>query len=465
MSTTSHDQSGARERLLGRRRRLLLTALVLGVVLAGLGAFWWKHRPAVAEPPLVDLSTADPAVAEAVEAALREVRQAPRSGPAWGKLGMVLAAHGFASEARICFAQAEQLDPHDPRWPYYQAHILTFNLFSRPSVPPGGKEFGDDWAEALRKYQRAVDLFGDRFTAPRLRLGAALLDQGRVAEAEAQFRRVLDLEPGNPLAHLQLARVHFGRGDLKECLAHLRHATQAPFTRKAAHVLAAAVYERLGDPKASTRERELALELPDDVPMPDPVVDEIDDLKRGRLARLQRAEELLASGRIPEGVQWLRDLVQDYPDSSQAWLRLGRALLQQGDLAGAESALKTALEREPDLMSAHFYLGVVSFQGGDLPKAEAAFRRALALKPDFALAYFNLGQCLLRKGDQDGAREAFRAAVENSPRSAEAHAELAAVLARQGRTAEALEQAQDALRLDPANAQAQKVLQSLNQIP
>ncbi|MBV9125493.1 MAG: tetratricopeptide repeat protein [Planctomycetes bacterium] len=443
MSTTSH------ERLLGRRGWLLLGTLILGVSLAAFGVVWWKHRPAIPEPPTVNLSGDDPAVVEAIESAQQQVRQTSRSAAAWGKLGIVLLAHGFRSQARTCFAQAEQLDPHDPHWPYYQGYILTLDK-------PGA---------AIAKLQQAADLIGDQPTAPRLRLGIALLGLGRTEEAEAQFRRVLNREPDNPQAHLQLARVLLDQGDLKECLLHLGHALDAPSTRKAAHSLAAEVHQRLHETAAADQERRLAQDLPEDSSLPDPFMDEIEDSKRGMQARLLRAEDLLAAGRVPEGVTWLRELVRDYPDSSWAWLRLGKALVQTGDLAGAEQALHTALEQDPNQVGAHFYLGVVFFQRGDYQGAAKAFRRATALKPDFALAYYNLGLCCLRQGDLDGARDAFRAAIENKPHYTEAHAELAAVLARQGRKAEALEQARAALQLDPANSKAQDVIKHLETSP
>jgi protein O-GlcNAc transferase len=428
------------------RRRTLLIAAILGVVCVGvaLGVVWWI-RPAIPDPPTVDLSGIDPAVAKTVEEARLAVRQAPRSAAAWGRLGQVLLAHGFMGEARVCFAQAERFDPQEVRWPYYQAYILSL----------------DAPAAAIPEWRRAAELGGDRYPVARLRLGAALLELGRTDEAETEFRRVLDAEPNEPQAFLLLGRAEVAQGELQESLVHLSLAAKSPSTRKGALTASAAIRRRLGDSAAAAKELQLAADLPDDPPMPDPLLEEVGQLQRGKQAILRRAEDALKAGRVPEAVQWFQDLVRDYPDTDWAWLRLGRALLQEGDNAGAEKALRAALDRSPDLVDAHFYLGVVLYQRGDYRKAAAAFRRAAELKPDHALAQFNLGECLLKEGDRDGARQAFRAAVESKPAFSDAHAELAVLFARDGRGAEAAEAAHETLRLDPANEKAKRVLADL----
>ena len=428
------------------RRKTLLIAALLGVVSVSvvLGVLWWM-RPALPEPPAIDLSGIDPAVVQTVEEARLAVRQAPRSAAAWGRLGQVLAIHGFTDEASICFARAERLDPQEVRWPYYQAHFLSL----------------ESTAAAIPEWRRAAELGGDRYPVTRLRLGAALLDLGRADEAETELRRVLDAEPNNPQALLLFGRIEVTQGKFQESLVHLGLAAKSPSTRHGALTASAAVRRRLGDATAAAKELQLADDLPDDPPMPEPFLEEMGELQRGKKALLRRAEDALTAGRVPEAVQWFQDLIRAYPDTDWAYLRLGRALLLEGDNAGAERALRAGLERSPDMADVHFYLGVVLFQRADYRKAAAFFRRAAELKPDHALAQFNLGECLLKEGDHDGARKAFRAALESKPAFSEPHAELAALLAHDGRGAEASEEAHEALRLDPASEKAKQVLADL----
>src|SRR5207244_3018451 len=123
-----------------------------------------------------------------------------RSASAWGHLGKVLAAHEFIVEGDICFRQAEQLDPSQPRWPYYQA--ITLSL--------GNPE------AAIPKLQRTVELCDCEPDRPRLRLAELLVGQGRLDDAADQLRRLLQKNANHPRAHLGLARLASLRGDLNE---------------------------------------------------------------------------------------------------------------------------------------------------------------------------------------------------------------------------------------------------------
>src|SRR5262245_45820308 len=76
-----------------KRRRLFLLvplSLILIVAIAGT-SFYVLRQPSSPSPPTVDLSEADPAVVQAVQAARGEVTRSPGSAIAWGRLGLLLA--------------------------------------------------------------------------------------------------------------------------------------------------------------------------------------------------------------------------------------------------------------------------------------------------------------------------------------------------------------------------------------
>src|SRR5947209_17934344 len=95
----------------------------LAVVLAVAGWFGWRWYTTPV-PPELPVERMDRAVAEVMQAALDEVRRAPRDGRAWGKLALVTAANGYHAESLACLAHAERFDPEDPRWPYLHGHTL-----------------------------------------------------------------------------------------------------------------------------------------------------------------------------------------------------------------------------------------------------------------------------------------------------------------------------------------------------
>src|SRR5262249_61451661 len=115
------------------------------------------------------------------EAARAAVRRAPQSAAAWGRLGMLLAAHGFYPESVACFAQAQQLDPGEVRWPYFQGVALALT----------------DPDAALPHLRRAVELAGPAADAPRLRLAEVLLGQGQAGEAAGVVRTGMGRDPAD----------------------------------------------------------------------------------------------------------------------------------------------------------------------------------------------------------------------------------------------------------------------------
>src|SRR5262249_62259335 len=106
---------------------------------------------------------AAPAVAEAAGAARRKVRRALSPAEPGGHLGKLRRACESLPQAAACFAQAERLDPGDPRWPYLRGEALLLR-------DPGA---------ALPHLQRAVGLCdrgGADVAAPRPRPGGAHMD-------------------------------------------------------------------------------------------------------------------------------------------------------------------------------------------------------------------------------------------------------------------------------------------------
>ncbi len=414
-----------------RTSRSLRRAFLLAVLLAGAAVaawMWYGRRPPPAlQPPVVDTSGLDRDVAEAIEAARREVVASPRSARAWGKLGMIFVAHDFRGEGNACFAEAERLDPRDPRWPYLQGVTLEF----------GAPE------EALPKLRRAVELAGNE-PAPRLRLAETLLTVGQLDEAETLFRFVHQDDPENARALLGLGRVASARGETANSIALLRQAAASPYARKAAHVLLAQAYGRLpGKEREAENERELIARLPADPGWPDPYVEEALAVQGGKKARVERANRLRHQGRVREALALMHEATLLDPDSDYVWQSYGHMLLDARDYRGAERAFRKAIELAPDRFEQRFRLGTALYyqkpaRAGALAEAADAFRAAIRVTPSDARAHFSLGRCLQEEGrpaDRPEAIAAYRAAVRCRPNYAEAHRNLGQLLAQTGREA------------------------------
>jgi tetratricopeptide (TPR) repeat protein len=321
------------------------------------------------------------------------------SAAAWGRLGKVLLAHGFNAAANRCFQQAESLDPAEPAWPYLQGLNLAVN----------------DPEASIRCLERAVPRFpAGSADGPRLLLAEVLLEQGRLDQARPLLEDVHNAEPGNLRARLGLGRLALLRQDWRAGLEHLEACRDDVHARKRACALRAEAWDQLGEAERARAVRRLWAELPEDEPWPDPLHEDVLKLKRGLRARFEAVDHLFQAGRAEDAIPLLRQTLDRYPQSDEAWMRLGDLCSQTGQPDRAEACYREALRIAPDMADAWFRLGGVQALTHS-PEAEASFRQALRLKPDHARAHFGLGQCLRERGDRDGAAAEFRAALRCRP--------------------------------------------------
>jgi tetratricopeptide (TPR) repeat protein len=418
--------------------------LATGVLLAAWTAYGGWRRVTATPPPEVDLSHAEAPVVEAVEAARRQVRARPHAADAWGELALVLLAHDFYEPARSCFAQAERLDPTDPRWPYLGGCC--------------GLMLGSE--DTIACLRRAVPL-GEREPTPRLRLGEALFEQGLLDEAEEQFRHVLQRDADHPRAHLGLGRVLHARGDLRASLDHLqRFLARAPQV-KSGRGLLAEVYDRLGERDKADEQRRQTARTEVDLPWPDPYLAEVDARVVGFTALARRASRLRQRGLSDQAEAALRKLVADQPYSAKARLELGKHLVRAGKGPAAEQELRRALALEPTLDGLPHQLAGALILQQKYREAATWLRTLLEKEPALALAHTDLAGCLIHLGDRAGAIRALREAVRHKPDLAGAHKHLGLQLAANQQYAEAIRHLRQAVLLNPADEDTKRQLDQI----
>src|SRR5207302_179069 len=124
---------------------------------------------------------------------------------------------------------------------------------------------------------------------PRLRLAEALLEQQRLDEAQAQLDDVIQVDPDNQRARLDLGRLAWVRQQWRTALDQLEACLNNAHARRLAHSLRAEAWLRLEQPERARAEREQAADLLEDEPWPDPFFDEVMNLQRGLRSRLSSA--------------------------------------------------------------------------------------------------------------------------------------------------------------------------------
>lgn len=422
--------------------------LVLGLAVCA-GALFYsrpgnKSATTAASLPSLKLEGMDPAVSNAIYQAKAEIEKAPQSGAAWGRLGSVLAVHDYILESDGCFAQAEKLESKEVRWPYLRGLALS----------------GENLDTALPCLERAARLNSDA-PAPRLRYAEALIERGKLGEAEAQILQVYKKDDRDPRALLGLGRIALARGQVSESLKYLKLSSElAPYIR-ATHALLATVHQRLGNGTEAEQALKRASTLPETPEWSDPYLAEANALRKGKAAATLVADLLLQKGQASKAVEIMKPVTRQYPDFVKGWIMLGKACNELKDYTAAEKALRQAAQLEPNSVDVKNELGSALFGQSRYKEAETAYREALQIKSNQAEAWFNLGLALMNQKENEQAIESFQNAVRYKPDMTYAYLRWGQALGRLKRVPEAIQQMQQALRLDPENAEAKEMLNIL----
>lgn len=160
-----------------------------------------------------------------------------------------------------------------------------------------------------------------------------------------------------------------------------------------------------------------------------------------------------AQGKLDQAIKSYRQALALKPDFAEGHDNLGIALQAQGQLDEAITSYRKALSLKPGLAGAHYNLGNALQELGRLDQAIASYRQALLLKPDFAVAHGNMGNALRSQGKLDEAIACYRQALALKTDSAEVHCNLGNALRDQGRLDDAFACYQHALALTPDSAE------------
>jgi predicted O-linked N-acetylglucosamine transferase (SPINDLY family) len=261
---------------------------------------------------------------------------------------------------------------------------------------------------------------------------------GRLAEAEALYRQVLALQPGqaDALHYLGVIAHQVGRHDL--ALDWIRQSLAAAPQNPTAHSNlgeALRALRRLDEARASY-EQAIALA---------PQFAEA----HNNLGIVHREK-----GRVDEAVAAFREALRLRPAYADALNNLGTALATRQESAAALAAYRAALQLAPDRAETHNNLGNALKDLGDLDGALAAYDRALTLQPGLAEAHTNRGDALRKLGRLDEALAACRRAVELQPGLALAWNHLGATVSSQCQYADAVSAYRRAIASQPDYPQA-----------
>lgn len=274
----------------------------------------------------------------------------------------------------------------------------------------------DRLADAEAWWRRAIDA-APEFDPPYEGLGALLISQGRLSEAEAVCRgQLASVRPARVAHHHRLGKVLEWLGRLEEAE---RAFGQALLLEPQADVLndLGNVLKMLHRPSEAELAFRLAIALRGD----------------HAHAHANLGAILVDMKRLPEAEGASRQAIALCPDHPEAHYNLGVALQKQDRLPEAEAAYRDAIRCAPNLAQAHNNLGCVARALGRHDEALVALTRALALAPQLAEVHYNRGAVLAHAGLRDAAEQAYRHALELRADYADARFGLATLLLGLGR--------------------------------
>lgn len=282
----------------------------------------------------------------------------------------------------------------------------------------------DRYPEALAQVDRAIALDSTNWTSHTLR-GQILAQMNQPEQAEASFRRSLQLSDVQFEGHYQLGRFYIRQGRHELGIAELRQAIRIkPEQGAASNLLGAALFMLHRQAGASPTD-----------------------------------------GNLEEAMRCFRQAIRLDPTQADPHLNLGAALADLHQFDQAIEEYRRAIQLKPDLAQAHLNLGNALAATGRMAEAVAAFRQAARIAPGDAEAWLKLGMALDQFERPGEAIEAYRKALAISPNQAIVHNRLGVAYARSGMLEQAADEFRVAVALRPDYAEARENLEKAMKNP
>jgi tetratricopeptide (TPR) repeat protein len=289
---------------------------------------------------------------------------------------------------------------------------------------------GDLWFErAAQTAEAAVEHFGGSSRAFNI-LANARYGLGDLDGAENQYRRAIEVDPRDALAHVGLGNLHKQRNNGARAIDAFTRATELdPDLWQGHYNLGGALYgearERDFKGADEVMERAIyhlvtALRLRPVESFVGSICKDLGELflhthqykyarrfftrllqhpEYGPIANYYLGLTHFSMGRYNNAIHHYREFLKAEPDSALAWSKIGLAHLELGEWDKAREACEHALTLEPENMLARFSLGCIELDQRLFGQAEARFESILVETPDYFPAYVELVKTHYVRGD------------------------------------------------------------------
>lgn len=258
------------------------------------------------------------------------------------------------------------------------------------------------------------------FAEPHYNLAGVYLDQGRLKDAEKEYRIALKLNPNYFEAHLGLGSVYARLGKSGPAEDHFRLAI----------------------------EKRRSAGGGEDYP----------------LARVNLGQIYGQSGRYREAIAELQRAVRYDPSLVPAHYNLGLAYLLTGDLENAERSFETCLRLNDRFQPARFHLARVYQTMGHWERSTRQFEKWLALNGPDPAAYYQIGWNHQQAGEWNAARKYYERTLALKPDFLNARINLGKLFLQSRQFGLAREHLQKALDMNPPREQAEEISRLMREL-
>lgn len=426
----------------------LKVGLLSALILAGIAIAYWSYPPSQnVDIPIIETEHLHPLVAEAILKSIDEVTQRPHSAKTWGELGMVLVAHDFPEQARVCLTHAMRLAPEDFRWPYFRGYTL--------------KNF--DYARALSDFKIALELRPDYATL-RIRIALILMRLGELEECEQVLSEGKKLNPDNPYLMVTHGRLLMlkNQPDLAEELFN-NALKQSHWTPQSAllELIKLAIRRRDHD-AAFEYQKQLAI-YPNVAQMefPDPVLEKVRLYEGLSKTLAERADFALARGDFATAIKNYESFILKRPDLPTAATNLAQAYAMSGRHQESIETYKKVIERFGDNLSAHVGLAGTYEMSGDRELAIKEYQTVLKIKPNHKQAWLFLGALHEQQNNFDEAIRCYQKSTAIDPSHAQSQLALGIALMHENHLQQAHSHILRAVSLAPNQEYPKSFLQQI----
>ena len=326
-----------------------------------------------------------------------------------------------------------------------------------------------DLNSALKLYTAAIASDPSLFQAYYQR-ATALIALSREPEAEADLKKVIEIEPNFARARRALGQMWIDRGQTEDAKRELALAIESEPKLTGVRIIYASALLKLGTPELAIEHLRFAIEQKEEVPLAYALLgvaeerlgktsEAFSDYSRAIELEPNNATAHEGRGRLLEARSETTKAIEEYTiayryqPSREAAIRLAELHRRAGQLQAAIQLYRRLLLERPDDLALRVDMASLMSDNGQVEEAEKEIARVVAAKPGDAKLLARAGDFYFKEKPVT-ATDYYKRSLEANPKDNAVRAQLGASLLRSMQYDAALPVLADAIAHEPDNYSA-----------